>query len=123
MAPRNTKGKLTIVPDPNRVKTRSKNATTHPGRIVNETLGVRRQPEEIEEEKGRRVERKRTREQKKANLQAAALEIAEFENKMAVDDAETVASFPRRNPEGELVTEMISDSYKSKLTFISGCSI
>lgn len=109
--------------DPNQVKTCSKNATTHPGRIVNETLGVWRQPEEIEGEKSCRVERQQAQDQKKANSQASALEIAEFENKMAVDDTETVASFPRHKPEGELVTKIISDSYKSKLTFISGNSI
>lgn len=81
MAPQNTKGKLTIVPDLNQVKTCLKNAITHSGRIVNKTLGVQCQPEEIEEEKGHQVERKRTQEQKKANLQVAALEIAEFKNK------------------------------------------
>jgi hypothetical protein len=122
MTPQNTKGKLTVEPDPDQVKTRSKNASTHPGKIINEALGVRHRPEEIEEEKSRRVERQQAREQKKANLHAAALEIAEFEDKMAVDDAETEASFPQRKPEGELVTE-IFDSYKSKPTFTSRYSI
>jgi hypothetical protein len=66
MAPRNTKGKLTSVQTRTGLK-HARKTPTHPGRIVNETLGVQRQPEEIEEEKSRRVERQWARDQKKAN--------------------------------------------------------
>lgn len=92
-----------MVPDPtDRVQTRTKNATTHPGRVVNDVLAVRRRPEEIEAEKAVRAERQQAREQKKVDHHTAVLEVAEYENKMAFEDKEKVAKLPRRKSKGEL---------------------
>jgi len=101
MARRSSKDNPGEAPDPNRLQTRSKNASTHPGQIL---LDARRRPEEVEDEKRVRNERRHAREQKKVDLQAAVLDVAAFENQMAVDDAEVEASFPRYKPKGELVT-------------------
>lgn len=108
MAPRKPKINCPVEPDPSRIQTRPKNATTHPGRIINETLVVRRTAEEIEDEKNAKEERRQARKQKIANLEAAAVDIAEYENKMAVDDAGEVARFPRSKPKGEIVPEPCS---------------
>ena len=108
MAPRKPK---TMEPDPSRIQTRAKNATTHPGRIINETVG-RRTAEEIADEKNAKEERHKAREQRIANLETAAVDIAEYENKMADDDAEEVARFPRRKPKGEFFSEPCSTVIK-----------
>ena len=94
MASRNPEENPSAVPNPNRIQTRAKNAFTHPGKIVSEELRVRRRPEELEEEKRLRTERRQAREQKEAALRSAVLEVAEFENKMAADDTESQAKFP-----------------------------
>jgi len=105
MASRNPKANPSAVPNPNRIQTRAKNVFTHPGRIVSEELRVRRRPEELEEEKRLRTERQQAQERKEAALRSAVLEVAEFENKMAADDAENQANFPRWKPKGELVAK------------------
>jgi hypothetical protein len=93
MAPQKPKANNPVEPDPNRIQTRTKNATTHPGKIINETV-VWRSAEEIQAEKDAKEERCRLRKQKEADLEAAAVEIAAYENKMAVDNAGEVARFP-----------------------------
>jgi DNA-binding protein H-NS len=95
--------KVTQQPDPNRVQTRSKNANAHPGRAVMEALAVRRKPEDIEIEKQVKKERRKARAKKKADAQMAVLDIADFENNMAVDNIREETSFPRRQlePEGK----------------------
>lgn len=92
-----------MVPDPNRVQTRAKNATTHPGKVVNDVLAVRRRPEEIETEKQVRKQRRQGREQKEANMRTAVLEVAEYEDRMAVEDMDRKASFPRHNAKSEFI--------------------
>lgn len=62
-----------------RHQTHSKNATTHPGSIVLEMLGVRRQPEEIENEKRAKNTQRQARKDKGACEQTTVSEIAEFE--------------------------------------------
>jgi hypothetical protein len=104
MAPRKPNANNPVEPDPNRIQTRTKNATTHPGKIITETV-VRRSAEEIKAEKDAKEERRRLRKQKEADLEAAAVDIAEYENNMAVDDAGEVARFPRSKPKGEIVPE------------------
>jgi hypothetical protein len=44
-----------VEPDPNQIRTRPKNATTHPGRIINKTV-VQCSAEEIEAEKNPKEE-------------------------------------------------------------------
>jgi hypothetical protein len=106
MARRSSKANHGETPDPNRLQTRSKNASTHPGHILLD------RPVEVEDEKRVRNERRQARQQKKVDLQAAVLDIAAFENQMAVDDAEVVVRFPQHKPKGELVT-LLSNSYKN----------
>jgi len=86
-------------PDPNRRQTRPANANAHPGRIALEALAVRRKPEEIESEKQAKKEQRKAREEKKAKKQTAVMDIAEFENEMAMEDIEQKAKFPRRQGE------------------------
>jgi len=120
MAPRKPKASSPVEPDPNRIQTRPKNATAHPGRIINETLVVRRTAEEIEDEKNAKEERRQARKQKKADLETAAVEIAKFENKMAVDEAEELGKFPRSKSKGDSCFRAMFGHYKSKLTFSRG---
>ncbi len=79
-----------------RRQTRSKNATTHPGRILLEAQAGRRKPEEIENEKKAKGRRRQARKDKEAREEAAVFEIAEYEHQMALEDKET--NFPRRQP-------------------------
>jgi hypothetical protein len=111
MAPQKSKGNGTVEPDPLRIQTHPKNATTHPGRIINETVG-RRTAEEIADEKNAKEERRQARKQKIADLKTAAVDIAEYENQMAVGDAEEVARFPRSKPKGEIIPERCSTVIK-----------
>jgi hypothetical protein len=103
MAPK--KSNSNHLPDPNRIQTRPKNATAHPGKVAMESLAVRRKTEEIEQEKRVKNERRQAREQKKVDSQAAVLDIAEYEDKMVVDDAEEKLRFPRRKLMGELAID------------------
>jgi hypothetical protein len=119
MAPRKPRANSPVEPDPNRIQTRPKNATTHPGRIINETV-VRRSAEEISAEKNAKEERRQVRKKKEVDLKAAAVDIAEYENEMAVDDAGEVARFPRSKPKGEIIPEPHSAAIKNKLTFSRG---
>lgn len=91
-------------PVPNRPQTRSANANAHPGRVVIEALAVRRKPEDIELEKQIKKERREIRAKKRADAQAAVMNIADFENNMAVDTIREEQSFPRRQPEGKGLT-------------------
>lgn len=82
------------LPDPGRRQTRAKNANAHPGRILLDALPVRRKKEDIEaEKKGQR----QVREEKKAKTRAAVLDIADFENQMAIDDRNDEMRFPRHH--------------------------
>ena len=107
MAPRKPKVNSPVEPDPNRIQTRTKNVTTHPGKIINETV-VRRSAEEFEAEKNAKEEWRRLQKQKEVDLEAAAVDIAEYENKMAVDDAGDMARFPRSKTKGEIIPEPCS---------------
>jgi hypothetical protein len=60
-----------------------------------EMLGVRHKKEEIENDKKAKLERRQAKEDRKAKEQTAAMDIAEFENRMAVDDIAQEAMFPR----------------------------
>ena len=79
---------------------RATNTTAHPGNVVRDVLAVRQKKEEIEEEKKGKNERRKARERKKADAQVAIRQIADFENKMAVDDRAQEAKFPRHQTEG-----------------------
>jgi hypothetical protein len=88
-------------PDPtNRRQTRPGNANAHPGKVAMETLAVHRKQEVIDEEKKDRDERRQKRETKKAKEQVAILEIADFEDEMALDNIEEESHFPRRQTKG-----------------------
>jgi hypothetical protein len=65
-----------------------------------ETLGVRHKKEEIENDKKAKLERRQAKEDRKAKEQTAAMDIAEFENRMAVDDIAQEAMFPRHQSKG-----------------------
>jgi len=81
-------------PDPNRRQTRPTNANAHPGKVL-EVLAVRRKPEDIASEKKAKNKRRNAREEKRTNEQVAIMDIADFENEMAVEDKEQRAQFPR----------------------------
>lgn len=83
-------------------QTRPTNANAHPGKAAMEVLAVRRKQEDIDNEKKVQDERRKAREKKKVNGLAAIEDIAEFENKMAFDDKEHLAKFPRRQTESKL---------------------
>ena len=119
MAPRKSKGNGVMEPDPSRIQTRPKNATTHPGRIIKETV-CRHTAEEIADEKNVKEERRKARKQKTADLETAAADIAEYENQMAVGDTEEVARFPRSKPKGEIDPGPRSTVIKVKLTLSRG---
>jgi hypothetical protein len=88
-------------PDPNRCQTRPGNATTRPGKTAQERLAVRRKPEVIAKEKKEQEERREVRKQKKADMKTAASDVANFENRMASQDKNEEAMFPRRRPKGK----------------------
>jgi len=113
--------KATKEPDPNRRQTRPANANAHPGRVALEALAVRRKPEEIERDKQIQNERRKAREKKTSNEQAAIKDIVEFENEMAVEDLEQKAKFPRRQTEGESGPRLVNMCYSCAVTF-SGTS-
>jgi hypothetical protein len=48
------------------------------------------------------------------------VDIAEYKNEMAVDNAGEVARFPQSKPKGEIIPEPHSAGIKSKLTFSRG---
>lgn len=87
-------------PDPGRHQTRPANAHAHPSIAAKEALAVRRKKEDIEREKQVKNERRRVREKKKADAKKAVIDIAEFENDMAVDDMYEEKKFPRHQSEG-----------------------
>lgn len=87
--------KVNPEPDPNRRQTRPANANAHPGKAAMEVLAVRRKREDIDAEKKARDGRHQTRERKKVNKQAAVIDIADFENQMALDDINDETRFPR----------------------------
>lgn len=86
-------------PDPNRRQTRATNATAHPGLIVMEAQR-RQKKEDIEGEKKTRNELRKAREEKRASKRAVVMDIAEFENQMALDDRSEETTFPRHQIEG-----------------------
>jgi len=86
-------------PDPDRRQTRPGNANAHPGKIVMEA-SVRRKQEVIDEEKEERSKRRESREKISANKKTAVIDIADFENEMALNDMEMEAQFPRRQSKG-----------------------
>ena len=110
--------KATQQPDPNQRQTRPGNANAHPGRITLEALAVRRKPEEIERDKQIQNERRKAREEKVSNKQAAIMDIVDFENEMAVEDLEQKAKFPRRQTEGESGSQRVNMCYSCAVTFI-----
>ena len=105
MAPQNSKSRKPAVgPDPNRLQTRPKNATAHLGKVL---IAQRRRPEDIEDEKRQKAERRQAQDQKKVDIQAAVQDVAKYEDQMAIADAEAEAKFPRRKPKGELIEQEI----------------
>ena len=114
MASRRPKTNSVVAPVPTDwIQTCSKNVITHPGRVVNEVLAVQHRPEEIEVEKAGQTEHRQAQEQKEADLHTAALEVTEYENKMAVEDTEKAAKLPQCKPESELSQTMTFDHYKN----------
>lgn len=87
--------KVNREPDPNRRQTRPTNATAHPGKAAMEVLAVRRKRKDIDAEKKARDGRRQARERKKVNERAAVMDIADFENQMALDDINDETRFPR----------------------------
>ena len=86
--------------DSNRRRTRPGNANAHPGRAAMEVLAVWQKKAEIEDEKEAQDERHKARQQKKSSKQAAVLDVADFENDMAIDDKAEKMKFPRNLTEG-----------------------
>jgi len=79
----------------NRCRTRPANANAHPGRVVMETLAVRRKQEDIQAEKEACEARRQKKERRKADEQDAVIDVADFENQMALDDMNDEAGIPR----------------------------
>ena len=89
--------KDTQLPNSDRHQTRPGNATAHPGQILKDALAVRRKQEIINEEKKAREERRQTKKEKKVKEEMAVMEIARFENEMALDTKKEKAQFPRQD--------------------------
>jgi hypothetical protein len=87
-------------PEPNQRQTRATNVNAHPGKVVDEVLRTRRTREVIEQEKKAKNERREARNRKKANEQKAIQDIADFENRMALDNKAGEVMFPRRQTKG-----------------------
>ena len=87
-------------PNPNRRQTRAANANAHPGRVVMEVLGGRRNQEELEKEKEAKRNRRDAREKKKTKERVAIESIADFEDNMALVDKNQETEFPRHQTEG-----------------------
>ena len=65
-----------------------------------EALAVWQKKEDIESEKQVKNERRQVREKKMADAEKAVIDIAEFENDMAIDDTYEEKRFPRHQSEG-----------------------
>ena len=64
-----------------------------------EAVAVRRKPEVIEQEKKAHEDHRQKKEEKKASEKAAVIEVADFEEQMALDAIEEETQFPRRQIE------------------------
>jgi len=94
-------------PDPDRVRTRAKNANTHPGMAAKEALRVRnppRDPDTIQTEKDKKalkkVEKKKTAEDSKAKEQQAAQFVEEYRARKDSETMKENAAIPRQKPKG-----------------------
>ena len=82
-----------------------------------EVLAVRRKKAEIEDEKKAQDERRKARQQKKASKQAAVLDVADFENDMAIDDKAEKTKFPRNLTEGAYLGNWIGSHHSHAPVF------
>ena len=82
-------------PDPNRVSTRPKNATTRPGQVVLAQCSTRRPESIIQAEKAEKAAYRAKKEQQHIEQHEAAQAIAEYEQDMAINDAIDDNQFPR----------------------------
>ena len=83
----------------NRHRTRPQNASAHPGKVLLESTSVRRKPEEIKNNRNKRIQAKK---KKADDKQAAIKAIALLENEMALDDEAHAARIPHQETGGEL---------------------
>jgi hypothetical protein len=90
--------------EPNRPRTRAKNATQRPGADAERTLQVRQDPAVIQKEKTARQAKKDKKEQERQEEEASKKEAASFledyraEQKAIIAEQET--SIPRRRSQG-----------------------
>ena len=82
------------LPDADRRQTRPGNANAHLGKVLKDALRVRQSEEVIAKEKKGCEDRRQTWEKKKANRMTAG-DIADFENKLALDAIAEKTQFPR----------------------------
>jgi len=100
--PRIKKRTQSIEPDSdassNRMTTRPRNATAHPGNVVIESLRARRGTEEIQYEKDQKRSRKAAKEKKTAEAKALKAEGKAFVAQCEADDAVVAANADREFP-------------------------
>jgi hypothetical protein len=111
---------------PTRMATRSKNATTHPGAILQEAQRVRRTKEEIAEEKELKIMQEEAKRQKKiANNARKANGEAHLKRLEEVEGAGTAnaeSEFPRHRGlrQSDLCHSIINLSTQSMPTYLAG---
>ena len=92
--------KNTVNSPPNRPKTRTKNATTHPGTTAKKALSTRRDPEIIENEKLERQAKKEAKERQKVE-EAIRKEAAQ----QHVKDLRAQQAVELQNEESEVIRQ------------------
>ena len=81
-------------------QTHPKNANAHPVQIVLQATSCC-QKEEIVEEKVAKKKRRQMREEKKATEKVAVVNVANFENRLAIEHIEEESMFPWRQSNGK----------------------
>jgi hypothetical protein len=95
-------------PDPNRVRTRARNANTHPGTAAKDALRIRnppRDPDVIHKEKAEKASKKEEKqkivEENQAKEESAARYVEEYRTRKETEALNENATIPRQKPKGQ----------------------
>jgi hypothetical protein len=97
-------------PEPNRVRTRPKNANTHPGTVVKDALRARnppRDPDIIQKEKadkeGKKMAKQKALEDTRAKEESATRFVEEYRARKETEALNDDTAVPRQKPKGKFL--------------------
>lgn len=102
--PPSESNKAPAEPDPNRVRTRAKNANTHPGISAKDALRTRnppRDPDVVQKEKDDKEAKKMLKQKALEETQVREDSAARFVDEYRARKEAEVSAMPRQNPKGE----------------------